>query len=148
MKKQTTRPRYVYRVKYPKNGTDGYLAKVVRGEKRFQQVFSLVEFDGDHAAAQRAAARAVARFVKANPRLSRRAVAELPRQKADRDLPVGVRRVRNKVRGHTYDFFEASWSPEPNRQVKKRFSVTAHGRKKALELAVAARKSGLRAMSV
>jgi hypothetical protein len=55
--------------------------------------------------------------------------------------------VRNKVRGHTYEFFEASWSPEPNRQVKKRFSVGAHGRKKALDLAVAARKSGLRAMN-
>jgi hypothetical protein len=147
MKKQTTRPRYVYRAKYPESGTDGYLAKVVRGDKRLQQLFSLADFDGNHAACQRAAARAAAQFIKANPRLSRRAVAQLPRRKSDRDLPVGVRRVRNKVRGHTYEFFEASWSPEPNRQVKKRFSVGAHGRKKALDLAVAARKSGLRAMN-
>lgn len=146
MKKQAATPRYVYRVRYPKSGTDGYLAKVVRGSKRLQQLFSLADFDGDHARCRRAAARAAARFAKAHPLLSRRAVAELPRSKRDRDLPIGVRRVRNKVGGHVYKFFEASWSPEPNRQVKKRFSVSAHGEKKALQLAIAARKQGLRAI--
>lgn len=147
MKTKATRPPYVYRVKHPATGTDGYLAKVVRGTHRLQKVFSLSEFDGNHAKARNAAGRAAAAFAKAHPRMSRRAVAQLPRRKKDTTLPVGVRLVRNRVKGRVYEFYEAAWSPEPNQQVKKRFSVNVHGRKEALRLALATRKRGLSQMS-
>jgi len=143
--RKTKRP-YVYRVKHPAENIDGYLAKVVRRSARLQKIFLLSKFKHDHRRCIQAASRAVAAFAEINPPLSRRELAELPKAKKDRDLPVGVRRLRKKVKGRFYHFYEASWSPAPNRQMKKLFSVDRYGEDVARDLAIDARTSGLQMM--
>jgi hypothetical protein len=137
---------YVYRAVYPQDGVDGYLAKVIRHTGKLQKVFQLSAFGGRHGRAMRAAAAAVKAFTKKHPKLSRRQLAVIHRTKKDSDLPVGVRRVRNKVKGKFYDYFEAAWSPKPNQPKKKRFSVNLFGEDEACEMAIKARQRGLKDM--
>jgi hypothetical protein len=49
---------------------------------------------------------------------------------------MGVRRVFSDVRGRFYYFYEATWSPMPNRQKKKRFSVNHYGESEPRALAI------------
>ena len=146
MKAKKTKFPYVYRVVYEADGTDGYLAKVVRRTVRLHKVFQLSKFDGDHEKCMRAAAAESFAFAEKHPRMSRRELAEMPRKKKDDDLPVGVRRVTNQVKGRFYDFYEAEWSPRPNEQKKKRFSVNLYGEDEALEMAIEARERGVEEM--
>jgi hypothetical protein len=146
MRTKKTKHPHVYRAVYPDSGVDGYLAKVVRSTGKLQKVFQLSAFKGNHGKCLRAAARSVAAFSRKHPRLSRRQIATLARPKRDSDLPVGVRRVRNVVKGKRYDFYEASWSPKPHQQMKRRFSVGLYGKNQALKMAVKARERGLREM--
>ncbi|MEO6568228.1 MAG: hypothetical protein ABIO94_05650 [Opitutaceae bacterium] len=146
MKTKTTRYTHVYRAVYPKDGIDGYLAKVIRSSGNLQKVFQLARFKGDHRKCRNAAARAVAAFTKQHPRLSRRELAELPRSKKDSDLPVGVRRVQNEVKEKFYAFYEAVWSPKRNQPKRKRFSVNLYGEDEACDRAIKARRRGLKAM--
>lgn len=63
----------------------------------------------------------------------------------------GVRYVEEtEYRGdreYTYGYWEAAWSPQPGQRKKRRFSVNKYGDKKALRLAMKARKDGVAAMS-
>jgi hypothetical protein len=122
------------------------LVKVIRRDARLHKIFQIATFAGDRARCLRAAAKAARAFDKAHPKLTRRERAEIPRAKKDKDLPLGVRRVKHKVAGKTYRFFEASWSPTPGVQMKKRFSVDRYGQKGALKKAIATRKVGLATM--
>lgn len=145
-KAKRTKFPYVYRVSYPSQSVDGYLAKVVRRDGTLHKVFQLSKYDGKHAECLKAALSAVRAFVKTHPLLSRRELAQLPRGKKDRDLPTGVRRVKHRVAGRVYGFFEAQWSPVPNQQRKQRFSVDRYGKAIALKKAIAARRRGLAEM--
>ncbi len=137
---------YVYRAIYPDDFVDGYLAKVIRRHHRLHEVFQLKDFDGNHDACMRAAAAKAAAFARIHPRLTRREIAELPHPKKDGDLPPGVRRATTIVKGYPYDFYEAEWSPRPNHQVKRKFSVNRWGDEGAKALAIEARKKGLQQM--
>ncbi|HIK17232.1 MAG TPA: AP2 domain-containing protein [Leptolyngbyaceae cyanobacterium M33_DOE_097] len=52
---------------------------------------------------------------------------------------VGVNRTRSTSRGHTYDYWQASWGSGSERKSMK-FAVNKYGEKKAQELAIAARQ--------
>ena len=145
-KNRKTKFPYVYRAVYPKEYIDGYIAKIVRKSGRLFSVFQLADFNGDHDKTLRAAAKAAAEFDKAHPKLPRWQIAQLRRDKKDRDLPAGIRRVVKVVNGKKYKFIEASWSPQPNVQKKRHFAVEKYGLKKALALAMAERKAGLAEM--
>ncbi len=138
---------YVYRAVYPKEYIDGYIAKIVRKSGRLFTVFQLADFNGSHDKAQQAAGKVAAAFDKAHPKLPRWQVAQLRRDKKDKDLPSGIRRVVKEVNGKKYKFIEASWSPQPNVQKKRHFAVHKYGLKEALALALAERKAGLAEMS-
>lgn len=143
MKAKKTPHAYVYRAIDPEENIDGYLAKVIRRDARLHKIYQIAKYDGDAAKCLRAAINAVREFTRDHPLLTRQQIAELPRKKKDTDLPVGVRRVRNQVKGRFYDFFEAEWSPTPNHQKKKRFSVNYYGEDEAEQLAIDARERGV-----
>lgn len=147
MKTTKTKFPYVYRAIYPNESVDGYMAKVIRKNGSLQRFFQLRSFNGDHEKCMAAANAAVKAFLQNHPKLTRVQVAEIPRPKKDADLPMGVRRVTNVVKGKPYDFFEAEWSPRPNEQKKKRFSVNLYGEDEALDLAIKARTNGLAEMA-
>jgi hypothetical protein len=138
---------YVYRAVYPKEYIDGYIAKIVRKSGRLFNVFQLADYKGDHDLCLRAAAKTAAAFDKEHPKLPRWQIAQMRRDKKDKDLPTGVRRVVKVVNGKKYKFIEASWSPEPNVQKKRHFAVHKYGQKKALSLALAERKAGVEVMA-
>lgn len=145
-KNRKTKFPYVYRAVYPKEYIDGYIAKIVRKSGRLFSVFQLADYGGDHDKCLRAAGKAAAEFDKTHPKLPRWQIAQLRRDKKDRDLPAGIRRVVKVVNGKKYKFIEASWSPKPNVQKKRHFAVEKYGLKKALALAMAERKAGLAEM--
>jgi hypothetical protein len=136
----------VYRAIDKENYVDGYLAKVIRRDARLHKLFQIAKHGNDRNRALRAAVRAVRNFVREHPVMTRTEVAELQRSKKDRDLPMGVRRVRNKVKTKVYHYYEAEWSPRPYQQKKKRFSVNLYGEAEALQLALRARAEGLGSM--
>ena len=146
-KSKKTKFPYVYRAVYPKEYIDGYIAKIVRKSGRLFTVFQLADFDGNHDKCVKAAAKIAADFDKKHPKLPRWQIAQLRRDKKDKDLPAGIRRVTKEVNGKKYKFIEASWSPQPNVQKKRHFAIDKYGLKKALALALAERKTGLAAMA-
>ena len=143
--KRTSHP-YVYRAIDKKKHIDGFLAKVIRRDARLQKIFQVAKYGDDLERCLRAAVRTARAFAREHPRLTRQEMAKLPRIKKDRDLPVGVRRVRHKIKGKVYNFYEASWSPRANHQKKKRFSMDLYGKTKALKMALKARAAGLAEM--
>src|SRR5688500_11976590 len=98
MKYKKTSHAYVYRAIDKENYIDGYLAKVIRREARLHKLFQIAKHGDDQKRALSAAVKAVRAFVREHPLMTRTEIAELNRSKRDRDLPVGVRRVRNKVK--------------------------------------------------
>jgi hypothetical protein len=146
MKTKRTSEPYVYRAVDRENRVDGYLAKVVRRDARLHKIFQIAKYGGNRDRCFRAATKAARAFAREHPRLTRREMAEMPRKKKDRDLPMGVRRVRHRVKGRIYHFFEASWSPRPHHQKKKRFSVQRYGEAEAMQMALQAREEGLGAL--
>ena len=142
---RTTKFPYVYRAIYPKHYIDGYLAKIVRKGSRLFAVFQLANYYGDHEQCLKAAAKAAAAFDKAHPKIPRWEVSETQRrEKKDKDLPAGLRRVVKTSKGRKYNFIEASWSPEPGVQKKRKFAVSkTQSEKKAIALASAERKAGI-----
>jgi hypothetical protein len=146
MKYKRTTHANVYRAVDRENYVNGYLAKVIRRDARLHKMFQIAKHGHDRQRALRAAVRAVRSFVREHPKMTRTEIAELRRTKKDRDLPVGIRRVRHKVGSRIYRYFEAEWSPRPNQQKKKRFSVNLYGEAEALQLALLARAEGLSSM--
>jgi hypothetical protein len=140
-----TRFPYVYRAAYRYQHVDGYLAKIVRKGCRLFEVFQLAKYDGDHERCLKAAAEAAAAFDKAHPKIPRWELSETRRpEKKDKDLPAGLRRLVTTMEGRKYNFIEASWSPEPGVQKKRKFAVSKkRSEKKAIALALAERKAGI-----
>lgn len=56
---------------------------------------------------------------------------------------VGVSRVSVSTNGATYEFWQATWSPEPGRRRTVKFSISRYGEQKAFRLAVSAREEGV-----
>lgn len=56
---------------------------------------------------------------------------------------VGVSRVRVTTNGASYEFWQATWSPEPGRRRSVKFSIRRYGERRAFRLAVEAREEGI-----
>ena len=56
---------------------------------------------------------------------------------------VGVSRVRVVANGASYEFWQATWSPEPGRRRCVKFSIRRYGDREAFRLAVIARRDGV-----
>lgn len=56
---------------------------------------------------------------------------------------VGVSKVTVVANGSSYEFWQATWSPEPGRRRCVKFSVRRYGEREAFRLAVIAREDGV-----
>lgn len=56
---------------------------------------------------------------------------------------VGVSRVTVVTNGASYEFWQATWSPEPGKRRCVKFSIRRYGDREAFRLAVDARKDGV-----
>lgn len=62
------------------------------------------------------------------------AIEKLMRLKSSKPK-VHLRRCKKRSRGYEYEVFEISWCPEPNRRIKKSFSIKKYGEEKAFKKA-------------
>jgi hypothetical protein len=77
--------------------------------------------------------------------MSRRRRAEIRRAQGSSSI-VGVQKRVVWCQGQNQTYWVAVWSPEPYVVARRVFSVRKHGFRKAKQLAVRARRAGLRSM--
>ncbi len=134
--KRTNLP-LLYEVNYPEHGQVGFLVRMNRRGKRIYKIFNYSQH-GSKEQTRKAAEQYAKQLNKEFPLLSRQELA-LKRK-------AGVRRVVKKARGREFTFWEASWSPKPNKVKRVLFSVKKYGNAKAKNLAMDARSKGLAVM--
>lgn len=136
---------HLYRVHYSEEDQIGYLVRLNRARKKIEELFSFSKYPNQRTCFQ--AARNRAREVtKLYPRLTRREYAQI-RRSDFQNSEIGVRKLTKTVKGHKYEFWEASWSPCVGMVKKKRFSIHKYGDEEAHKQARVARAEGLLAMS-
>jgi len=76
---------------------------------------------------------------------SRRLNSQIVRRRGPSGIH-GVQRVIDRRTKPWRKYWKATWSPELGRSVRKMFSIRKYGEKRAKELAIRARRAGLRKM--
>ena len=136
------RPYGIARMEIEASSTFGWQVRLQRRGVKHGKFFA----DGAHggAAAALAAARewrdALLEELEAGEEGRARTAARSARNQSG---VVGVSRVRVETNGASYEFWQASWSPEPGTRKCVRFSVLRHGDREAFRLAVRARREGV-----
>ena len=77
--------------------------------------------------------------------MDRQAWAQLVRRRGASGIH-GVQRVIDRKSKPWRKYWRASWSPEPYVVRRKMFSIRKHGEERARQLAIRARRAGLRSM--
>ena len=133
----------ICRIDQPSHRTHGFFARVHHRRNVYSAFFSDKKFGGRRRA--RAAAQAYQSALKRElgiPRKpARRWLAEIVRRKGRSGI-LGVRRV---VKGRR-KFWQATWSPVVDVARKRQFSIRKYGAEKAKQLALRARRAGVRSM--
>lgn len=130
------------------SGTHGWEVRITRRGKRVAKYFSDKDYGGKRGSL---AASKVFRDAQIE-RLRPYTRLELVKRAENRTGNVlGVRLRENVVEKngwqYTYKTWEASWTPDGGKRVKKQFSVKKYGDAEAYKLAVKARKQALREMA-
>lgn len=143
-KKRNSKMAGVSRIDQPEKHNHGWFVRLTRQGKHYSAFFSDKKHGGKAKALKEAQAY-YAQLVKEHPKMSRKDFAQIQRR-SNKSGIVGVTRLVKEVRGKKYEFWQATWSPEPGRVAKKAFSVSRYGEAKAKQLAIDARKKGLEMM--
>lgn len=138
----------ISRIDQPSHRTHGFFVRV-SSQGRVHSAFFADRKHGGRARALAAAQkhyRRMRREFKLPRQLSRRWNAEIVRRKGRSGIQ-GVRRMVSIRLGRLpRKYWVATWSPEPGRVRKKWFSIRKHGEEQAMELAIRARRAGVRSM--
>ena len=138
----------VCRIDQPSHRTHGFFVRLQRRGKIHSAFFTDLKHGGQAqalAAAQAHHRKLVARLGTA-AQMSRRAWAEIRRRKGSSST-VGVQRIIDRRFKRPRVVWKATWSPEPQVVRRRQFSARKFGAKKAKELAIRARRAGLRSMA-
>jgi hypothetical protein len=137
----------ISRIDQPAKRTHGFFVRVQRRGKIHSAFFT----DQKHGGRKRALAAAQKHhrklLAKWGPpkRKQRRVSAQIRRRKGSSGV-VGVQQVMVRRHGEVRKFWAATWSPKPYVVRRKLFPIWKYGSKKAKEMAVRARRAGLRSM--
>ena len=131
-----------------KAGTHGWEVRITRRGKRVAKYFSDKDYRGKRGSLAAAKAFRDAQIEKLRPYTR----LELVKRAESRSGTVpGVRLRENVVEKngwqYTYQTWEASWTPEGGKRIKRQFSINKYGDEEAYRLAVKARKQALREIS-
>lgn len=125
--------------------TCGYQVRLKRGSQSWSKLFS----DGVWGGKRRALAAAREyrdELEEQTKHLASRKSAALKNKGRTETKRAGVRFVvqyePESAKGY-YEYYVAQWSPEPGTRKTKRFSVNKYGKRRALQLAIAAREQGV-----
>ncbi len=137
-------------VRIVSGGQRGWQVRMMRNGERFHPYFSDSKFGG--------AKKALAEAVRVRDRIEREYPARPPGGRVDTLLPsnttgipgVQIRRAAGPARGKGKPGEEravAQWCPRPGEVKVRSFSFRKYGRDRALQLAIRARKAGLKQRS-
>jgi hypothetical protein len=134
----------ISRIDQPEKRTHGFFVRLARKGKIYNAFFA-DKSHGGKTKALGAARKHYEDLVRKYGKISRRDWAQMERRVTSSGI-VGVRKteiVRNRRRKTVWI---ASWSPRPYIVRRKLFSVEKYGARKARELAIKARQTGLKSM--
>jgi hypothetical protein len=138
----------ISRIDQPSHRTHGFFLRAARQGKIFSGFFSDKAYGGRAqalAAAQEHRVKLL-KIVGLPFQKSRRLNAEIVRRRGRSGI-YGVRRVINRQIRPWRKSWVAAWSPQPGVVRKKQFSIRKHGEERAKQLALRARRAGLRSMA-
>jgi hypothetical protein len=137
----------ICRIDQPEKRNHGFFVRLQRRGKIHSAFFTDFKYGGNAAAL--AAAQKHRRKLLAKlglpERKSRRWWAELPRNRGSSGI-VGVQRVMNWHIWPIRTYWQATWSPKPYVVRRKMFSIRKYGATEAKQLAIRARRAGVRSM--
>jgi len=142
-----SKARGICRIDQPAKHNYGYFARLQRDGKIYSAFFA----DKAHGGRKKALAAAIAYHqnmleIFGPPMQKRRRWwAEIRRRKGSSGV-VGVQLSVVRRGGKARKYWTATWSPKPYSPVRKMFSINRHGFRKARQMAVRARRAGLRSM--
>ena len=137
----------ICRIDQPSHRTHGFFVRLARRRKIHSAFFADKKYGGP----EKALAAAQAHYVKLREKLGmplqhfRRAWAETVRRKGRSGIP-GVLRLIDRQSHPWRKYWRATWSPELGVVRKKQFSIRKYGEEKAKQLAIRARRAGVRSM--
>ena len=137
----------ISRIDQPSHRTHGFFLRATRYGKTYSAFFADKTYGG-RAPAFAAAELYRGKLLKILGRpvqKSRRYWAELPRRQGRSGI-VGVQRMINRRSKPWRKFWQATWSPKPGLVRKQKFSIRKYGETKARQLAIRARRAGVRSM--
>ena len=138
----------ICRIDQPSHRTHGFFVRLQREGKIYSAFFTDLKYGGKTAAlaaAQHFHQQSVAIFGPPAS-LNRQWWAEIRRRKGRSGIQ-GVQRVINRKVRPWRKYWVATWSPEPYSARRKMFSIRKHGEDGARQLAIRARRAGLRSMA-
>ena len=137
----------ICRIDQPAKHNHGFFVRVSRKGKIHSAFFA----DKKHGGREQAFAAAQEHYEKLRAKLgppkqmSRRWWAELRRRKGSSNV-VGVQKILDKRSKKPHVVWKATWSPRPYVVARRQFSARKFGARKAKQLAIRARRAGLRDM--
>jgi hypothetical protein len=137
----------ICRIDQPSHRTHGFFVRLSRQGKIHSAFFSDKRHGGREqafAAAQAHREELAARLGRP-VRMARRQWAEIVRRKGRSGIH-GVQRIVDRRVKPWRKYWKAAWSPEPYVVARKQFSIRKHGEAKARQLAIQARRAGLRSI--
>jgi hypothetical protein len=134
----------ICRIDQPDKHNHGFFVRVQRRGKIHSAFFTDFKHGGRRRALA-AAQRHHRKLLKQLKPMTRRRWAELRRRKSSSGI-VGVQRLVGWGFWPIRTYWKATWSPKPYVVRRKQFSVRKFGAKKAKQLAIRARRAGLRSM--
>jgi hypothetical protein len=134
----------ICRIDQPDKHNHGFFVRVQRRGKIHSAFFTDFKHGGRRRALA-AAQRHHRKLLKQLKPMNRRRWAELRRRKGSSGI-IGVQRLVDWGSWPIRTYWKATWSPKPHVVRRKQFSVRKFGAKKAKQLAIRARRAGLRSM--
>jgi len=137
----------ISRIDQPSHRTHGFFLRATRQGAIFSAFFSDKTYGG-RAQALAAAVEHRGKLLKIlglPAQKSRRDWAEMPRRNGRSGI-VGVQRVINRRVRPWRKYWQATWSPERGVVQTRQFSIRIYGEEKARQLAIRARRAGVRSM--
>lgn len=134
----------VSRIDQPEKHNHGFYVRLTRNGKKFAKFFSDKKFKGKNKALIAAKAH-YAELAAKNPPMPRKKFAQIERRSSKTGI-VGVSKIIKEVKGKSYKFWQATWSPKVGTVQKQAYSIKKFGDAKAKELAIKARNKGVREM--
>jgi hypothetical protein len=137
----------ICRIDQAEKHNHGFFVRLSRRGKIHSAFFT----DKKHGGREQALAAAQAHYLKLRQKLgmprqrSRRWNAQIVRRKGRSGIH-GVQRVVDRRAKRLRKYWKATWSPELGKVRREQFSIRKHGEKKARQLAIRARRAGLRSM--